>query len=57
MKYLENIGIKAKKAFKNLKRVEHRKIQKVLRDYNHLLQLNESEIIKENFWRYVAFEG
>ncbi len=48
MKYLENIGIKAKKAFENLKRVEHRRIQKALRDYSHLLRSNESEIIKEN---------
>ena len=48
MKYLENIGIKAKKAFENLKRVEHKKIQKALRDYIHLLRSNESEIIKEN---------
>ena len=48
MKYLENIGIKAKKAFENLKRVEHRRIQKALRDYSHLLRLNESKIIKEN---------
>tara|TARA_B100000586_G_scaffold108646_1_gene77983 strand:- start:3210 stop:4451 length:1242 start_codon:yes stop_codon:yes gene_type:complete len=48
MKYLENIGIKAKKAFENLKRVEHRRIQKALREYKRLLQLNESKIIKEN---------
>ena len=48
MKYLENIGIKAKKAFENLKRIEHRRIQKALRDYSHLLQSNESKIIKEN---------
>ena len=48
MKYLQNIGIKAKKAFENLKRVEHRRIQKALREYKRLLQLNESKIIKEN---------
>ena len=48
MKYLENIGIKAKNAFENLKRVEHRRIQKALGEYNRLLRLNESKIIKEN---------
>ena len=48
MKYLQNIGIKAKKAFENLKRVEHKRIQKTLEDYSGLLKLNESKIIKEN---------
>ena len=48
MKYLENIGKKAKKAFENLKRVNHSRIQKVLGDYSILLKLNESKIIKEN---------
>ena len=48
MKYLQNIGIKAKKAFESLKRVEHRRIQKALGDYSDLLKLNESKIIKEN---------
>ena len=48
MKYLQNIGIKAKKAFENLKRIEHRRIQKALGDYSSLLKLNESKIIKEN---------
>ena len=48
MKYLQNIGLKAKRAFENLKRIEHKKIQKALEDYNNLLKLNESKIIKEN---------
>ena len=48
MKYLQNIGIKAKKAFESLKRVEHRRIQKALGDYSDLLKLNESKITKEN---------
>ena len=48
MKYLENIGIKAKKAFENLKRVKHQRIQKALGEYSRLLQLNESKIIREN---------
>ena len=41
MKYLENIGKKAKKAFENLKKVNHKTIQKVLGDYSILLKLNE----------------
>ena len=48
MRYLENIGIKARKAFENLKKVEHKRIQKTLKDYSNLLRLNESKIIKEN---------
>ena len=48
MKYLEYIGKKAKKASENLKRVNHKRIQKALEDYSSLLKLNESKIIKEN---------
>ncbi len=48
MKYLQNIGIKAKKAFENLKKVEHSRIQKTLGDYSNLLKSNESKIIREN---------
>ena len=48
MKYLQNIGIKAKKAFENLRKVEHSRIQKTLGDYSSLLKLNESRIIREN---------
>ena len=48
MQYLNNIGIKAKKAFENLKKVDHNRIQKTLGDYASLLKLNESKIIKEN---------
>ena len=48
MKYLENIGIKAKKAFENLKKVKHHRIQKTLREYGRLLKKNKSRIIKEN---------
>ena len=48
MKYLENIGKKAKKASENLKKVKHKRIQKALEDYSSLLKLNESKIIKEN---------
>ena len=48
MKYLKNIGIKAKKASESLKKVRHKRIQKTLGDYSGLLKLNESKIIKEN---------
>ena len=48
MKYLENIGKKAKKASENLKSIRHKKIQKTLGDYSSLLKKNESKIVKEN---------
>ena len=40
MKYLENIGKKAKKASENLKSIRHKKIQKTLGDYSSLLKKN-----------------
>ena len=48
MNYLENIGKNAKKAFENLKNVEHKKIKKVLDNYNKTLFKNKKNIIKEN---------
>tara|TARA_B100001057_G_scaffold434206_1_gene463674 strand:- start:5658 stop:6899 length:1242 start_codon:yes stop_codon:yes gene_type:complete len=48
MKYLENIGKNAKKAFKDLKTVKHSKIKKVLENYNKSLLKNKKIIIKEN---------
>jgi glutamate-5-semialdehyde dehydrogenase len=48
MKYLENIGKNAKKAFEDLKAIKHSKIKKVLGDYNKSLLNNKPEIIKEN---------
>ena len=48
MKYLINIGKKAKKASENLRMVKHTQIQKVLADYSGLLKKNKSKIIKEN---------
>jgi glutamate-5-semialdehyde dehydrogenase len=48
MNYLENIGKNAKKAFEDLKNVKHKKIRKVLEDYNKALLKNKSKIIKEN---------
>ena len=48
MNYLENIGKNAKKAFEDLKLVKHRKIKKVLENYNRTLLNNKQKIIKEN---------
>ncbi len=48
MRYLENIGIKAKKASENLKKIKHSRIQKTLGEYGRLLKKNKSKIIKEN---------
>ena len=49
MSYLENIGKNAKKAFEDLKTVNHSKIKKVLENYNKSLLINKKKIIKENF--------
>ena len=48
MNYLETIGKNAKKAFANLKSVNHNKIKKVLENYNYSLLKNKKRIIKEN---------
>ena len=48
MNYLESIGKNAKKAFENLKSVKHKKIKKVLENYNQSLQKNTNRIIREN---------
>ena len=48
MNYLESIGKNAKKAFKDLKGVEHKKIKKVLESYNKSLLKNTDKIIREN---------
>ena len=49
MNYLETIGKNAKKAFEDLKSVNHNKIKKVLETYNYSLLKNKERIIKENF--------
>ena len=36
MRYLENIGKNARKAFEDLKKVKHNKITKVLNEYNKI---------------------
>ena len=48
MKYLQHIGLNAKKAFENLKNVKHVQILKTLEDYNKLLKKNKKLIIREN---------
>ena len=48
MNYLELIGKNAKKAFEDLKGVKHKKIKKVLENYNQSLSKNTNQIIKEN---------
>ena len=48
MNYLESIGKKAKKAFEDLKGVKHKKIKKVLENYNQSLLKNTNKIIREN---------
>ncbi len=48
MKYLEKIGKNARIAFENLKTVVHKKIKKVLNNYNNILSKNKKKIIKEN---------
>ena len=48
MQYLNNIGKKARKAFEDLKSINHKKIRKTLEDYNRILFTNKKNIIKEN---------
>ena len=48
MNYLEKIGKNSKKAFEDLKSVNHDKIKKVLESYNKSLLINKKKIIREN---------
>ena len=48
MKNILELGKKSKKAFENLKKVDHKRINKVLDDYIKLIHINEKKIIKEN---------
>ena len=48
MSYLEIIGKNARKAFEDLKSVNHSKIKKVLENYNKSLFKNKKRIIMEN---------
>ena len=47
MNYLKSIGKNAKKAFEDLKDVKHKKIKKVLENYNQSLLKNTNKIIKK----------
>jgi glutamate-5-semialdehyde dehydrogenase len=48
MKYLNNIGSKAKKAFKRLNNISDKKVKSVLETYNKNLFSYKKQIIKEN---------
>ena len=48
MKYLRTIGLNAKKAFEELKNINHTKIKLVLNNYNSSILRNKNKIIKEN---------
>mgnify|MGYP003691368459 CR=1 FL=1 len=48
MIYLNNIGKNAKKAFSDLKKIKHKKIKKILDNYNTSLLQNKRKIINEN---------
>ena len=48
MKYLEKVGINARKAFKELKSLEHKKVRIVLNNYNNAILKNKKKIIREN---------
>ena len=48
MNYLNSIGKNAKKAFEDLKGVNHKKIKKVLEKYNQSLLKNTNKVIREN---------
>ena len=48
MKYLDKIGFKSKKAFEKLKKIDHKKIKTVLKNYNSAILKNKKRIIREN---------
>ncbi len=48
MKYLEKIGLNARKAFEELKNTNHNKIKLVLQSYNKAILKNKKKIIQEN---------
>ncbi len=48
MKYLEKIGLNARKAFEDLKTVKHYKIKSILNSYNAVILKNKKKIIREN---------
>ena len=48
MKYLKQIGLNAKKAYEELRNVNHNKIKLVLNNFNSSILRNKNKIIKEN---------
>ncbi len=48
MKYLNLIGVNAKKAFEHLNKMNNKKINLVLKDYINLLKSNKKQILKAN---------
>jgi len=48
MKYLEKVGLNARKAFEKLKAIKHNKIKLVLKNYNTAILKNKKNIIREN---------
>ena len=48
MIHIKKIGIRAKKSFETLKKVDHKIIKKVLEDYNKKIRNNRILIIKNN---------
>ena len=48
MKYLDKIGFKSKKAFEKLKKIDHKKIKTVLKNYNSAILKNKKRIMREN---------
>ena len=48
MKYLNDIGLNAKKAFEKLNKISDKKITAVLKSYNKELLFNKKRIIREN---------
>ncbi len=48
MKNILKIGEKAKQAYENLKKINHKRINKTLDDYINLILVNKNRIIKEN---------
>ena len=48
MKNILIIGQKSKLAFENLKKINHKKINKTLDDYIKLISINKKKIIREN---------
>ena len=47
-KYLKNIGLKSRKAFENLSKIDVSKKNRILKNYIYDLKKNKKKIIKEN---------